>query len=89
MKSKELMRMRKKIDPIDESLMSLLNKRASIAKAIGKIKLKENLPIQNKEREEEILSKAERFDNSNFISSVFTKIIKESRKIQEKKWKSQ
>ena len=89
MKSKELMRMRKKIDLIDESLMSLLNKRASIAKAIGKIKLKENLPIQNKEREEEILSKAERFDNSNFISSVFTKIIKESRKIQEKKWKSQ
>ena len=89
MKSKELMRMRKKIDLIDESLMSLLNKRASIAKAIGKIKLKESLPIQNKEREEEILSKAERFDNSNFISSVFTKIIKESRKIQEEKWKSQ
>jgi len=89
MKSKELMRMRKEIDPLDETLMSLLNKRADLSKAIGEIKIKENLPIQNKQREKEILSKTGKFDNSKFVCSIFTKIIRESRKIQEEKWKSQ
>jgi len=89
MENKELIRMRKEIDSIDETLMSLLNKRVGLAIAIGKVKIKENLPIQNKEREAEVLSKTQKFDNSNFVCSIFTKIIEESRKIQEEKWKSQ
>ena len=43
MKNKELIKMRKKIDEIDKSLMLLLDKRADIALAIGEIKKRENM----------------------------------------------
>lgn len=87
MENKELIQMRKKIDGIDKTLMFLLNKRANIAKAIGEIKFREGKLILNKERENEIISKSQKFDNSNFVKSIFIKILEESRRIQERIWK--
>lgn len=87
MKNKELIKMRKKIDGIDRSLMLLLDKRADIALAIGEIKKRENMPIFNKVREEEIIAKTLKFGNSQFVSAVFIKIFEQSKKLQEEKWK--
>ncbi len=87
MENKKLIQMRKKINRIDGKLMMLLERRAEIVKAIGKIKFEENLPILNKAREEEILESVKSFSNHWFISEIFIKIFDESRKIQEKKWK--
>ena len=85
MENDELIQNRKIIDKIDETLMSLLDKRAEIVKIIREIKMKNNLPILNKERENEILEKTKKFDNNEFVNSLFIEIIEKSRKIQEKK----
>jgi len=87
MENKQLVRMRKKIDKIDEALIFLLDERAKIVRVVGEIKIKAGLPILNKERENHVLSKTQKFDNCEFIHLVFTKIIEESRRLQEKKWK--
>ena len=79
---------RNKIDEIDRTLMSLLDERLELVKIIGGIKKKENIPIFNKEREDEILSKTLNFKNSKFLTSIFSKILEESRKFQEEKCKS-
>lgn len=83
MENKELIQIRNKIDKIDETLTSLLNKGAEIAKAIGEIKFRKNLPILNKERENEVLSKTLKLENGNFVNPIFIKIIEESKKIEE------
>ncbi len=46
---------RKEIDAIDSELLQLLNRRASCAMSIGKIKKAQNLPVHVPEREEKIL----------------------------------
>ncbi len=88
MKTK-IIELREEIDKIDGALMSLLDKRAVIARAIGEIKLQENLPVLNRKREVEILSKTSSFDNNSFVKSIFIRILEESKKLQEEKWKSQ
>ncbi len=87
MKNQELIKLRKEIDEIDTSLMSLLDKRAHVAKAIGRAKFREKLPILNKKREEEILVNTMVFSNSGFVNSIFIKILEESKKLQEEIWK--
>ncbi|MBI2628958.1 chorismate mutase [Candidatus Pacearchaeota archaeon] len=87
MKNQELIQMRNEIDLIDGTLMPLLNRRADIAKAIVEIKIKEGMPVFNRERENEILSKTNKFGNFKFVKSVFLKILEESKQIQEEKWK--
>ena len=46
---------RRKIDDIDEQLITLLNKRSEYVMEIGKIKKEHNLPISSQEREDEII----------------------------------
>ncbi|MDD5192453.1 MAG: chorismate mutase [Candidatus Nanoarchaeia archaeon] len=87
MENKKIAQLRMKIDNIDESLMSLLDKRADIVKVIGKIKEKQGLPVFNKSRENEILLKSQRSGNTQFVNSVFIKILGESRRIQEERWR--
>src|SRR3989338_330915 len=48
-------KVRKKIDSIDESILSLLNERAKASKEIGKIKRKEGQGIYAPHREKEVL----------------------------------
>lgn len=49
-------KIRNDIDSIDSELISLFEKRMELAAEIGRYKLENNLPILNKEREEEILN---------------------------------
>ncbi len=57
MQGDELKALRQEIDKIDEEILRLLNERAKLAKRIGEIKTKLNLPIHVPERERQIFEK--------------------------------
>lgn len=49
--------LRSRIEPIDDELLKLFTRRMEIAEAIGKYKAEKGLPINNKSREKDILSR--------------------------------
>lgn len=51
----ELNLLRKKIDEIDDKLLILLKERLEVSKKIGEIKKKNNMPIYDPVREQEII----------------------------------
>ena len=79
---------RKKIDEIDRNLVKLLNERARCAVEIGKIKRQNSLPIQEPNREQEVLRHA--FDANEgplpdqAIQRVFERIVEEGRTLQKR-----
>ena len=78
---------RTKIDKIDRKIISLLEKRFKVVEGIKKYKAKNNLPVEDKKREQKIInSKAKNSSLSkDFITKFFTIIFSESKKIQETK----
>lgn len=84
----ELRQAREDIDKIDNEIIELVAKRLSIAKEIAKIKKKNNLSVENKEREEEVLKnavnnlKANGFDDAGFAKALYAVIMDKSRQIQ-------
>ncbi len=54
--TKEIEDLRKEIDLVDQKIVELLNKRASIAKQIGEIKKHNNIQVRNLQREKEVIS---------------------------------
>lgn len=83
-----LEKVRKEIDSIDAEILKLLAKRLEICKRLGEYKKKNHLPIQNKEREKEIIRDRARklkelgFDHENFAQELFELIMKKSREVQ-------
>ena len=75
---KELKKLRKKIDKIDKNLTKTLGKREKVAIEIGGIKKKYDLPVEDREREKEILENIK----NPFIKQVFEEIIRLSKKRQ-------
>ena len=79
---------RKKIDEIDRSLVKLLNERARCAVEIGKIKRQNGLPIQEPNREQEVLRQAFRANEGPLtdpaIQRVFERIVEEGRALQKR-----
>ena len=51
----ELNLLRKKIDEIDDKLLILLKERLEVSKKLGEIKKKNNMPIYDPVREQEII----------------------------------
>lgn len=83
-----LQKIRYHIDEIDCEILSLLNERMELA--LRTVKLKDS--IQDKERETQVLDQVTRYSRnynhlvqSDLIKSLFGEIMKESRRIQEKK----
>lgn len=77
---------RKKIDSIDEQIVTLLNRRAAEVKRIGRLKAAVGLPMIDAERESEVYRRiaAENFgqiDNDGLLR-IFEQIVSESRRIQ-------
>lgn len=76
-----------KIDELEDELVLLLNRRASYAKEIGKIKKAKGLPVIDSAREAEILdrvaAKTKGPFSSETIRKLFALIISETRKIEE------
>ncbi len=50
----DIMRLRKKIDEVDQEILELLSERTRLCIAIGLAKKKQGLPIRDKNRENEI-----------------------------------
>ena len=82
--SEKLKIFRKKFDNIDNRILNLLNKRTQISKQIGKYKKQNTLPIQDKNREKQLLTniqkKAKKQNlNKKYINQLFKIILKNSR----------
>lgn len=80
---------RKEIDKIDSEIARLLEKRFEICSEIGDFKSKNNIETEDKSREKEIFEKIEQtnFKYRNNIKEVESKILLESKKIQDNlKW---
>ena len=81
---------RKEIDKIDESIVSLLGERQDLVKKIGKIKKSLNLASENKAREKKILDRlkqrARKLNlDETFIGKVYEIILNNSKKVQNEK----
>jgi chorismate mutase len=77
---------RKRIDSIDEQIVTLLNRRAAEVKRIGRLKSAAGIPLIDAERESEIYRRitSENFgqiDNDGLMR-IFEQIVAESRRIQ-------
>jgi len=86
-KMKEIKQLREKLDEIDIEILELLMERMDIVKRIGLIKKRQNLPIIDKNREEEVYDNATKFalkhDLDNIqIKSIFREIVILSKKVQ-------
>ncbi|MFN4217980.1 MAG: chorismate mutase [Candidatus Bipolaricaulia bacterium] len=83
----DLEQWRQQIDRIDERLVELLNERARLALQIGREKRARGLPIQNPEREAQILQRLCALNrgplSEHAIRRVFAQILEESRRLQE------
>ncbi|PYT01005.1 MAG: chorismate mutase [Acidobacteria bacterium] len=77
---------RKIIDDIDSEIVALLNRRASIARQIGRIKTLAGFPVVDHDREEMVLRKIVRDNNGEFdtgsMMRIYREVLEESRRIQ-------
>lgn len=71
---------RKQIDAIDKQLMSLLDARMTLSKEVGLIK--QGVGIEARDREEQILGKANQFEMSSAIQEVYESIFRVSKGLQ-------
>ncbi len=80
--SEILAQYRDKIDKLDRDILELLNRRASIAIAVGELKKKHNLRVYVPERETEILESLSKLNTGPFpteaVRTIFREIISAS-----------
>jgi chorismate mutase len=77
---------RKQIDEIDPQLVALLNRRATAAVAIGRIKRNTDMPIREHDREREVLRNISRANHGPLSNTdlhmIFERIMDIMRNIQ-------
>src|SRR5687767_10129717 len=77
---------RNEIDAIDTEILVLLNRRADLARRIGRIKTMAALPIVDKDREEIVIRRVVRENAGDIgdraLSRIYGEILSESRRIQ-------
>ncbi len=78
---------RKLIDEIDSEIVTLLRRRAALARHIGQVKLQAGLPIADREREKGVIRRA-LHENGDALSdraviAIYREILSESRRIQD------
>ena len=76
--------LRTKIDGIDERLLTLIEERVEIAEKIGRVKRKKGLPIEDSERETEILGRltGKTKLKKDFVRKLFSHIIEYSKECE-------
>jgi|APSaa5957512535_1039671.scaffolds.fasta_scaffold509690_1 chorismate mutase len=82
--NKQILDLREELNEIDQKLGKLLVRRFEICKKIGENKKENNLPIEDLEREKEIINeKINQLDiPEDFVEELFLLIFKHSKKIQ-------
>ena len=82
----ELKELRNEIDRIDKQLVPLLVERMEVAKKVAAYKVKNNIPVLNSEREQEVLDNvaAQCGEISNTIKTIYSATMDASRAIQHK-----
>lgn len=82
----ELEKLRKEIDAIDEEILHLLNRRATLALAIGAVKRSRGEPVWAPDREEAILARLRKLCRGPLperaVVNLFSLIIAETRSIE-------
>jgi chorismate mutase/prephenate dehydratase len=77
---------RRQIDELDVSIVALLNRRAMLARKIGRIKLLAGLPVTDQEREEMVLRRVMNKNSGaiddHALARLYREILNESRRIQ-------
>jgi chorismate mutase len=81
---KNIQKLRKKIDELDQKLIKVLEKRFELTKEIGEIKQEEGLGIKHENRENEVLEKISTTKTlkKSFTKKLFELIFQESRNRQ-------
>lgn len=72
---------RKEINQIDKELITLLEKRFTVTKAVGEYKKENNVPVLNQNRENEIIKKIQALDleNEQYIIELYLHLMKISK----------
>jgi chorismate mutase len=77
---------RKEIDEVDAELLRLLNVRARLALKVGALKRAKQLPLDDPDREEFVLTRLRHLNtgplDNRAVHKLFRRIIRESRRIQ-------
>ena len=84
---KNIARLRKKVDEIDDEIINLLGKRQSMVKSIGKIKKSNGVEILSAARERQILERIllngeKKKVDLELIDRIYRVIFKNSRKVK-------
>lgn len=76
-----------RIDELNDEIISLLNKRATYATEIGKIKKLQGLPVFDSAREDSVLEKVATLTKGPLtpesVKNIFKVIMQETRKVEE------
>ncbi len=71
----DIMRLREKIDDVDQQILELLNERTKLCAAIGVAKKRQGLPIRDRSRENELYNNIDRKAAEMKLDSVHVKEI--------------
>jgi shikimate dehydrogenase len=82
----ELGKLRKDIDLIDNNIVILIGKRFSIADKIGKIKKNHHLKIEDRKRENQVLTKVKKsiqgLKRKKAIYYIYKEIIRQTKNVE-------
>jgi monofunctional chorismate mutase len=86
--NKNIQKLRKEIDCIDNRIVNLLERRLRVIKKISGLKKKNNIAVFDKEREVEIIKNVKSKTSPEFrefVSAVFEEILTKSKQAQRTK----
>ena len=83
---KRILELRHQIDMLDEDIIQLLKKRMRISKEVGKLKEELDIPVEDKNRENEIIDRLTKQTGRNLseeqLIRIFTAVFKYSKQNQ-------
>ena len=83
---KRILELREQIDDLDEEIIQLLKKGMGISKEVGELKEKLDIPVEDKNRENEIIDRLTKQTGRNLseeqLIRIFTAVFKSSKQVQ-------
>ena len=78
--------LRREIDRIDLRLLRLLNRRADLARRIGRLKKRHGLPVQDRKREQAVLARMLQRNGGPLpqesVRGIFREVLRQNRRLQ-------